>query len=85
MLRCGMANIEKPADGLLNSLAYALAKNLPLLRRLAAKPKRVPGDEDYQEIARRQVEHLKQSGLEKIIRHFARRHSWPLASANCEE
>jgi hypothetical protein len=44
-----MATIEKPGDDLLNSLAYALAKNLPLLRSLAAKPKRVPGDEDCQE------------------------------------
>jgi hypothetical protein len=42
-----MATIEKPTDDLLNSLAYVLSKNLPLLRRLAGKPKHVPGDEDY--------------------------------------
>jgi hypothetical protein len=62
-----MATIEKPADDLLHSLAYALAKTLLLLRRLAVKPKHAPGGEAYQEIARRQVEHLKQSGVEKII------------------
>ena len=72
-----MATIEKPIDDLLNSLAYVLSKNLPLLRRLAGKPKHVPGDEDYQEIARRQVEHLKQSRVEKIIQHVAGSHSWP--------
>jgi len=72
-----MATIEKPADDLLNSLAYALAKNLLLLRRLAAKPKPAPGGEGYQEFARPQVEHLKQSGVEKIVRHAAASHSWP--------
>ena len=77
MLPWGMATIEKPTDDLLNSLAYALAKSLPLLRRLAGKPKHVPGDEVYQEIARRQVEHPKESGVEKIIRHIATSHSWP--------
>ena len=72
-----MATIEKPTDDLLNSLAYALAKNLPLLRRLAGKSMHIPRDEDYQEIARRQVEHLKQSDVEKIIQHVAGSHSWP--------
>ena len=72
-----MSTVEKSPDDLLHSLAYALAKNLPLLRRLAGKQKHVPGDEDYQEIARRQVEHLKQSGVEKIVRHVATSHSWP--------
>ena len=72
-----MATIEKPTDDLLNSLAYVLAKNLPLLRRLAGKSKHIPRDEDYQEIARRQVEHLKQSGMEKIIQHVVGSHSWP--------
>jgi hypothetical protein len=72
-----MATVEKSLDNLLSSLAYALAKNLPLLRKLAAKPNHIPRDEDYQEIARRQVEHLKQSGVEKIVRHVAASHSWP--------
>jgi hypothetical protein len=72
-----MATVEKSPDDLLDSLAYVLAKNLPLLRRLAAKPKHIPRDDDYQEIARRQVEHLKESGVEKIIRHVAASHSWP--------
>ena len=72
-----MATIEKPTDDLLNSLAYVLSKNLPLLRRLVGKPKHVPGDEDCQEIARRQVEHLKVSGVEGIIRRVAMSHSWP--------
>jgi hypothetical protein len=40
-------------------------------------PKHVPGDEVYQEIARRQVEHLKVSGVEGIIRRVAMSHSWP--------
>jgi hypothetical protein len=52
-----MATVEKSLADLLSSLAYALAKNLPLLRKLAAKPNHIPRDEDYQEIARRQVEH----------------------------
>ena len=68
-----MATIEKPADGLLNSLAYVLAKTLLLLQRLAAKPKHAPGGEGYQEIARQLVEHLKQSGVEKIIGKLAGR------------
>ena len=72
-----MATVEKSPDDLLDSLAYGLAKNLPLLRRLAAKPKHIPRDDDYREIARRQVEHLKESGVEKIIRHVAASHSWP--------
>jgi len=72
-----MATVEKSPDDLLDSLAYVLAKNLPLLRRLAGMPKHLPGDEVYQEIARRQVEHLKQSGVEKIVRHIAASHSWP--------
>jgi len=72
-----MATVEKSPDDLLSSLAHALAKNLPLLRRLAGKSKYIPRDEDYQEIARRQVEHLKESGVEKIIRRIASQHSWP--------
>jgi hypothetical protein len=72
-----MVTVEKSLDDLLSSLAYALAKNLPLLRKLAAKPNHIPRDEDYQEIARRQAEHLKQSGVEKIIRHVSEFHSWP--------
>ncbi len=72
-----MATVEKSPDDLLSSLAYALARNLPLLRRLAGKSKHIPRDEDYQEIARRQVEHLKESGVEKIIRRIASQHSWP--------
>jgi hypothetical protein len=72
-----MATVERSPDDLLSSLAYALAKNLPLLRRLAGKSKHIPRDEDYQEIARQQVEHLKQSGVEKIIQHVAGSHSWP--------
>jgi hypothetical protein len=64
-----MATVEESPDDLLNSLAYVLSKNLPLLRRLAGKPKH--------EIARRQVEHLKQAGVEKIVRHVAALHSWP--------
>ena len=72
-----MATVENSSDDLLASLAYALAKNLPLLRRLAGRPKHIPRDEDYQEIARRQVEHLKQWGVEKIIRQVSGAHSWP--------
>jgi hypothetical protein len=72
-----MATVEKSPDDLLDSLAYVLAKNLPLLRRLAGMPKHLPGDEVYQEIARRQVEHLKVSGVEGIIRRVAMSHSWP--------
>jgi hypothetical protein len=47
-----MATIEKPADDLLHSLAYALAKTLLLLRRLAVKPKHaVRHRENYRQVA----------------------------------
>jgi uncharacterized protein DUF3631 len=61
-----------------NGLARLLARDgiRPATIRLG-KPKHVPGDEVYQEIARRQVEYLKQAGVEKIVRHVATSHSWP--------
>jgi hypothetical protein len=73
-----MASSEDSVDELVDSLAYVLARSLPLLRRLAAKPKHMPGDEEYRAIAKRQVEHLKLTGVERIIRrHVAAAQSWP--------
>ena len=73
-----MASAEKSVDELVDSLAYVLARNLPLLRRLAAKPTHIPGDEEYRAIAQRQVAHLKLTGVERIIRRSASAaHSWP--------
>jgi hypothetical protein len=72
-----MSSTENSVDELVDSLAYVLARSLPLLRRLAAKPKHIPGDEEYRAIAERQVEHLKRAGVEKIIRRPVGSHSWP--------
>jgi len=72
-----MATIETSPEDLLDSLAYVLARNLPLLRRLAAKPKHIPSDELCRSLARFQVDHLKLSGVEKVIRRVVSQHSWP--------
>jgi hypothetical protein len=69
--------IELGPEGLEPALASAIRENLPLIRQLAGKPKHVPGDQQYQAIARRLVEHLKRSGIEKVVRRVARSHSWP--------
>ena len=39
-----------------------------------ARRKAVPGDEQYHAIARRLVEHLKRSGVEKVVRRVSRSH-----------
>jgi hypothetical protein len=73
-----MGTVEKSIDDILDSLAFALAKNLPMLRRLASKPKHVPADDEYLALARQQLEHLKLTGVERIIRRsLGAAHSWP--------
>jgi len=72
-----MATVETSLDDLLDSLAFVLARNLPLLSQQAAKPKHIPSDELCRSLARLQVDHLKLSGVEKVIRRVASQHSWP--------
>ncbi len=72
-----MGTVETSPDDLLDSLAYILVRNLPVLRRLAAKPKHIPSDEVCHALAKLQVDHLKLSGVEKVIRRVASQHSWP--------
>jgi hypothetical protein len=73
-----MGTVERSIDDILDSLAFTLAKNLPMLRRLASKPKHIPGDDEYRALARRQLEHLKLTGVERIIRRGSgAAHSWP--------
>ena len=43
----------------------------------AGKPKHIPGDGHYQAIAKRLVEHLKRSGVEKVVRRTYGTHSFP--------
>src|SRR5690349_7703091 len=69
--------IETGPEALEQDLANAVRESLPLIRQLAGKPKRIPGDEQYHAIARRLVEHLQRSGVEKVVRRVNRSHSWP--------
>ena len=69
--------IETNADGLEQDLTDAVRESLPLIRQLAGKPVHVPGDEQYQAIAKRLVEHLKRSGVEKVVRRRSESHSFP--------
>ena len=69
--------IETGPDSLEQDLASAIRASLPLLRQLAGKPKHIPGDEQYHAIARRLVEHLKRSGVERVVRRGICSHSWP--------
>ena len=78
MLRWAMTDeIESGPEALEQNLANAVRESLPLLRQLAGKPKHVPGDELYHAIAKRLVEHLKRSGVEKVARRVCGSHSWP--------
>ena len=57
--------IESGPEALEQDLANAIPASSPLLRQLAGKPKHIPGDEQYHAIAKRLVEHLKHSGVER--------------------
>ena len=64
-------------EGLEQDLACAIRECMPLIRQLAGKPRHIPGDQQYHAIAKRLVEHLKRSGIEKVVRRVARAHAWP--------
>ena len=70
-------DIETGPEALEQDLANAIQANLPLIRQLAGKPKHIPGDEQYHAIAKSLVEHLKRSGVEKVVRRVNDAHSWP--------
>ena len=79
MLRSAMSNqIQTGPDILEQVLASAIRSNMELIRQLAGKPRHIPGDEQYHEIARHLVEHLKRNGVEKVVRReLPRVHSFP--------
>ena len=58
---------EASPDDLTDSLAFALLKERKTLQRLGRRPGHEPGMEDCQAIAVRLVEHLKRSGVEKVV------------------
>jgi hypothetical protein len=66
--------IEASPDDLTDSLAFALLKERKTLQRLGRRPGHEPGMEDCQTIAKELVEHLKRTGVEKIMRRLSRPH-----------
>jgi hypothetical protein len=70
--------IEVGPEALEQALASAIRTNMPLIRQVAGRPKHIPGDEQYRMIARRLVEHLKRSGVEKVVRSRYGSHGIPL-------
>ncbi len=76
VLRLDMADdIETGPETLQQDLANAVHESLPLFRQLASKLRHVPGDEHYHAIAKLLVEHLKRSGVEKVVRRVPASHS----------
>ena len=74
MLRWAMIEtIDESPDELLSALTFALKANSSLIRDLARKPKHIPADEQYLEIAQRLVQHIKRCGVEKVVRGPPRR------------
>jgi hypothetical protein len=69
-----MPLVEASPDELTDSLAYALLQERQALRRLGQKPPHEPGNDDCHVIAVRLVEHLKRSGIEKVVRRQSRAH-----------
>ena len=74
MLRLGMDLIEASPDDLIDSLAFALLRQRKTLQRFAMRPGYEPGMEDCQAIAKALVEHLKRTGVEKIMRRQSTSH-----------
>jgi len=66
--------IEAPPDDLTDSLAFALLKERKTLQRLGRRPGHEPGMEDCQAIAKALIEHLKRTGVEKVVRRLSPSH-----------
>jgi hypothetical protein len=66
--------VETSPDDLTDSLAFALLKERKTLQRLGRRPSHEPGMEDCQAIAKALVEHLKRTGVEKVVRRVTRAH-----------
>jgi hypothetical protein len=60
--------VEASPEDLTDSLAFALLKQRKALQRFAKRPGHEPGMEDCQTIAKALVEHLKRTGVEKVVR-----------------
>lgn len=67
--------VESSPDDLLDSLAFGLLKQRKALQQLGRRPSHEPGNDDCHAIARELVEHLKRTGVVKIIRQHAVAHS----------
>jgi hypothetical protein len=68
---------EASPNELTDSLAYALLKQRKAIQRLGRRPSHEPGMEDCQTIAKELVEHLKRTGVEKVVRRRSNGHNWP--------
>jgi hypothetical protein len=66
--------IEASPYDLTDSVAFALLKQRKTLQRLGRRPGHEPGKEDCQTIAKELVEHLKRTGVEKVVRRLGRSH-----------
>ena len=66
--------IEASPEDLTDSLAFALLQQRKALQRLGRRPGHVPVNDDCHAIAVRLVEHLKLSGVEKVVRRASRAH-----------
>ena len=70
---------ELPPDDLVDSLAFALLGQRKALQRFGRRPGHEPGNDDCHSNAKALVEHLKRSGVEKVMRRVNGSHSWPPA------
>lgn len=64
--------MEASPDDLTDSLAFALLTQRKTLQRLGRRPGHEPGMEDCQAIAKALVEHLKRTGVKKVVRRVSR-------------
>ena len=67
--------IEASPDDLTDSLAFALLKQRKTLQRFGRRPSHEPGMEDCMRIAKELVEHLKRTGVEKVVRRHSPAHT----------
>jgi len=66
--------IEASPDDLTDSLAFALLSQRKALQRLGRRPGHEPGMEDCQAIAKALVDHLKLTGVERVVRRHSQSH-----------
>jgi len=66
--------VEASPEDLTDSLAFALLQQRKTLQRLGRRPGHEPGMEDCQAIAKALVEHLKRTGVEKVVRRLNQSH-----------